>query len=91
MNSLKCLKKNNFSNIMSLQKLLIDNILYNVQYMNDLNMITICIHCFFRGNWRTNSEAAENWNGCNLHTLQVYPVGQIGALGRPVLACRPYV
>ena len=29
-------------------KFLIDNILYNVKYMNDLNMIAICIHCFFR-------------------------------------------
>ena len=24
----------------------IDNILHNVEYMNGLNMTTICIHCF---------------------------------------------
>ena len=66
-------------------KFLIDNILYNVKYMNDLNMIAICIHCFFRELYsgqsgKKTSKGAEKFF-CNFHTLQSYSVGRIGPSG----------
>ena len=85
---LKC----SFSDIMSqffadyfAKKQLID-----VQYINVLNMTTICI------NWLRLKKPheqtvfymkTETW----YLTLQNYPVGQIGPFGVPVLACKSYV
>ena len=53
------------------QKLLIDNILHNVQYMNVLIMTTICIQMY-------SGEAAEK---LELLQMECIVVGQIGPLG----------